>query len=415
MPEIPKFFLSTTLGLSLFAGAAFAQGPVPRLKAPIRVNLLQQNPETKQSKVLAERMSAQDSLRLPNDSGGGNFLGEDQLPDFSKGDIVEDDVFDMQKKEDFLNPEFLKPIDGADSFRNEQLEALRGELELEGEEQDLSEVDMRLQKERREFMREISGYEDPDYWETKAKLAEPNRGPKTLNSKNDNGREEPVDRTNRAATNLNIRDTEQAEEPWGSNPGIGQPGNAKADRKAFSNANTGSLIDGLISGNKDRLSMLDSINKKYGTYNSSDRANRDTNENRRPRMRPAFVENDDGGVGWRSDLRPANRDRRLDSLAPARERDNMGSSRLLAGFTSGSDASSGSRSGLPRLPGTSLSTSGSDSSVATLRIGGGSKSTNTRSALPGSKPSRSGSRGFDMGSGLGSSFDSGPIKSPFKF
>jgi len=413
MSDFPTFFLPATLALSLLAGAAFAQGPAPRLKAPIRVNLLQQNPESKQSKTLAERRRGNDGLRLPTDRGADNFLSQDQLPDFSKGDIVDDEGFDMEKKEDFLNPDFLKPIDGADAFRNEQLEALRGELELDGEEDPAAMAEeSRIQKERREVMRELSGQEDPfDFLETKGKLAEPKRGPPSSDAKDNPGREENADRSNRAAANINIRDAEKFDNR-GSNEGVGLPGNAKGDGKAFSNANSGSLIDGLVMGNRERLSMLDSLNKKYGTYNSADRAGPDSQTNRRPRMRPAFVENADGGVGWRADLRPTERNRRLDSLAPTRERDNRISDSLVAGLARGSSAS---RAGSPSLPGTSLSTSGSNSSVATLRIGSGSKSTNTRSALPGTRPARSGSRGFDMGSGLGSSFDSGPIKSPFKF
>lgn len=415
MPEIPKFFVLSALGLGLIASGAFAQGP-PRLKAPIRVNLLEQNPETKQSKSLAERLRSRDDLRLPDDNGGDSFLSQDQLPDFSQGDIV-DDGFDMEeKKEDFLNPEFLKQVDGADAFRNDQLEALRGELELEGEEdRDVTAEESRIQKERMELMRELSGQEEEDFLETKGKLAEPKRGPPSSDANRDQGRGEDVDRSNRASVNLNIRDTEKNEDTWGSNDNIGRPGNAKSDGKAFSNANSGSLIDGLISGNKDRLSMLDSLNKKYGTFDSSSRDNGAEQENRRPRVRRAFVENEDGGVGWRADLRPAERNRRLDTLAPTRERDNRMSDGLIAGFTNGSGSpGAGGRSDSLRLPGTSLSTSGSNSSVATLRIGAGSKSTNSR-ALPGSRPTRPSRGGFDMGTGLGSSFDTGPIKSPFKF
>jgi|GEM_PF-1948266 len=422
MSEIPKFFLLLGSGLLLSASVAFAQGP-PKLKAPIRVNLLQQSMETKQSKALAERLRPQDQLRLPDDRGfDGGILGQDKLPDFSKGDIVDEEPLDMENKEDFLNPEFLQPIDGADAFRNEQLEALRGDLELEGEEGDLSEDEERQQDKRREMMRELAGQSDPfEFLETKGALVEPKRGPPSSDSKSLNGGDEPVDRNNRAAANINMRDAEKSDSSYGSDDeGIGKPANAKGETRAFANANTGSLVDGLIRKNRENLSMLDSINQKYG-FSAADRAA--PADNSRSRMRRAFEERADGSVGWRSDLRPPERDRRVDALAPTLERgggrSGLGGLGGLASFTGGgSPGADTGRSSALRLPGTSLSTSGPDSSVGTLRIGAGSKSRNSRSrsTLPGGSPApRSNSRGFDLGTGFGSSFDNSPIKSPFKF
>jgi len=420
--SISQHFLRFSLIFAVL-GAGIAAAQLPEgTKRPIRKNLFNRvgadltDPSGKEKKP-------DDILRVKKQRNAGLEFDSEFLPDFRDGDMQEDEEMeDLEKeREDFLNPEWLKPIDPAGEFANKSMDELRGDVNEDSELERMREDEERLEaerEERREFMREMTGQKDPfDYLENKSRLAEHKRGRpeevdriKSTETSPDASRDDMARNASRAHTNLDKRGVEKID---AASAGITEAPQIETTGGRFARANKGSLLGGMGTG-----SMVDNLNKKYrsGTDLAGKSASQEAS---RSRMRRAFVERN-GGVDWRSDLRGPDRQRqRLDPSLP-------GNSSMLAGSTSFSGEQR-ERPGLgafelgdePRAAGGGIipalgSAISVDNRTASLRVAGDTRSS-TRSVLD-DEPKKAKSGGFDWGSGIKSGFDTdGFIRNPGKF